>query len=638
MGTILLLAVLGIILAAIFTGGYNDDFLNRVKNNTLWNWLTTVDHKKIGIMYFMSGLFFFIVGGIEAILLRLQLIVPQNNFLVGDAFNQVLTMHGTTMIFLAAMPLLFGLMNAIVPLQIGARDVAFPFLNSVGFWLFFVGGTILNLCWFFGGAPDAGWTSYTGLALKDYSPGPGVDYYALGLQISGIGSLTTGVNFLTTIINMRAPGMTLLRMPMFTWTVLITSALLLFAMPALTVALLLLMFDRMFGANFFDFAMGGSAVIWQHLFWIFGHPEVYIVILPAFGIMSDVIATFSKKRLFGYSSMVIAVVIIGFLGFMVWVHHMFTVGLGPFSNSIFALATMAIGIPTGIKVFNWIFTMWGGEIRFTTAMLFALGFIPTFVMGGMTGVMLALPPADFQYHDSYFVVAHFHYVLVGGTVLGIFAACYYWWPKMFGKMLSERLGKLHFWTFFLGFHLTFFPQHFLGLLGMPRRVFTYKSGLGLDTINLVSSIGVIGMTVGTLAFAVAVIKSFLDRRQAAADPWNGRTLEWAISSPAPEYNFARLPLIRGYDALWLEKEVGNKQLPYAEPLQEIHMPSPSHIPLLMAVGFFIFGMGLISGISDSNYLAGGIGLAVVIATLIMRSFDNDHGYHIHPTDTEREGK
>ncbi|MFC7440720.1 cytochrome c oxidase subunit I [Laceyella putida] len=635
MGTLIVLIVFALFITAILTGGYNKETIAKFKKSKAWDWLTTVDHKKIGILYFISGFFFFLIGGIEAFFMRLQLIVPHNDLFVGDTFNQLLTMHGTTMIFLAAMPMIFGLMNAVVPLQIGARDVAFPFVNALGFWLFTAGGVLLNLSWIFGGAPDAGWTSYTSLALNDYSPGPGVDYYVLGLQISGIGTLIGGLNFLVTIINMRAPGMTFLRMPLFTWTSFVTSALILFAFPALTVALLLLMFDRLFGANFFDHTMGGSSVIWEHLFWIFGHPEVYIVILPAFGIMSDVISTFSKKRLFGYTSMVFATVLIGFLGFMVWVHHMFTVGLGPWSNSVFAVATMTIAVPTGIKVFNWLFTMWGGEIRFKTAMLFAVGFIPTFVMGGMTGVMLALPPADFQYQDSYFVVAHFHYVLVGGTVMGLFAGAYYWWPKMFGKMLNETLGKIHFWTFLIGFHLTFFPQHFLGLFGMPRRVFTYQAGVGLEQLNLVSTIGVFGMVIGTLAFIFNIWLTFKKGAKAPADPWNGRTLEWSISSPPPEYNFAQTPLVRGYDAWWMEKQAGNKEMPAAEPLGSIHMPSPSYIPLLMSIGFFVAGFGFIA---RDNYAMGIIGLIVVIVSMFLRSFDQDHGYHIEPHEIEEANK
>lgn len=630
MGTLIIVIVALLFLTAILMGGYNVNFLQRVKDSVVWDYITTVDHKKIAHLYYFAGIFYFIVGGIEAVLIRIQLWSPGNQFLVGDAYNQVLTMHGTTMIFFAAMPLLFGLMNAILPLQIGARDVAFPFLNNFGFWLFFFGALLTNLSWFFGGAPDAGWTSYTSLALNEFSPGPGVDYYVLGLQISGIGTLISAINFIATVVNMRAPGMTFLRMPMFTWTTFISSLLILFAFPALTVGLLLLMFDRLFGANFFDHSMGGSHVIWQHLFWIFGHPEVYIVILPAFGIMSDVISTFSKKRLFGYNSMVFATAVIGFLGFMVWVHHMFTVGLGPVSNTVFGIATMAIAVPTGIKVFNWLFTMWGGEIRFSTAMLFAVGFIPTFVMGGMTGIMVALPAADFQFQDSYFVVAHFHYTLVGGTVMAIFAASYYWWPKMFGRKLNETLGKWHFWTFLIGFHLTFFPQHFLGLFGMPRRVFTYNDVPGLETINIISSIGVIGMSVGTVLFAINVLQSFLKKADAPADPWNGRTLEWAVPSPAPEYNFKQIPRVRAYDPHWVAKETG-KPIEPAEPLGAIHMPSPTYIPFLMSIALFIAGFGFIT----RGFEMATLGLVLFFILMFVRSYEHDPGYHIEPAELSR---
>ena len=437
----------------------------------MWDYLTTVDHKKIAHLYFIAGALFFVIGGIEAMMIRIQLLEPNSDFVSAGLFNEIITMHGTTMIFLAATPLLFAFMNAIMPLQIGARDVAFPFLNSLGFWLFLFGGIFLNLSWFLGGAPDAGWTSYASLSLE--SPGHGIDFYALGLQIAGFGTLISGINFLVTIINMRAPGMTFMRMPLFTWTTFIASTLILFAFPPLTIGLFLLTFDRIFGANFFNVAGGGNTIIYEHIFWIFGHPEVYILILPAFGIFSEIFATFSRKRLFGYSSMVFATVLIGFFGFMVWAHHMFTTGLGPVANAIFAVATMAIAVPTGIKIFNWLFTMWGGSIKFTTPMLYAIAFIPSFVMGGVTGIMQAAAPADYQYHDSYFIVAHFHYVIVGGVVLALLAATHFYWPKMFGTMLNEKLGKVTFWLFLIGFHLTFFIQHFLGLMGMPRRVFTY---------------------------------------------------------------------------------------------------------------------------------------------------------------------
>ncbi|WLD95029.1 cytochrome c oxidase subunit I [Alkalihalobacillus sp. AL-G] len=606
--------------------------------SALWDWLTTVDHKKIGILYLVSGGFFFLIGGLEALLIRIQLMKPESTFLTGDLYNQVLTMHGTTMIFLAAMPIIFAFMNAVVPLQIGARDVAFPFLNSLGFWLFFFGGVLLNLSWFLGGAPDAGWTAYA--PLSTVSSGNGVDFYVLGLQIAGAGTLMGGINFLVTIINMRAPGMTFMRMPLFTWTAFITSGLILFAFPALTIGFFLLMFDRVFQANFFNVQMGGNPIIWEHIFWIFGHPEVYILILPAFGIISEVVATFSKKRLFGYSAMVFATVLIGFLGFMVWAHHMFTVGLGPVANSIFAVATMAIAIPTGVKIFNWVFTMWGGQIRFTTANLFAVGFIPTFVMGGVTGVMLAVAPADYQYHDSYFVVAHFHYVIVGGLILGLFAGLYYWYPRIFGKMLNETIGKWNFWTFFIGFHLTFFPQHFLGLMGMPRRYFTYPEGLGLGWMNYISTIGAFFMTIGTILFVYNVIITHSKGKIVSGDPWDGRTLEWAIPNPTPHYNFLQTPLVRGLDALWIEKMAGNKKMTPAEPVGDIHMPNNSILPLIMSFGFFIAGFGFIyfneGGILALLAIIVGIGIG--FACMFLRSWIDDHGYHIHKEDLPKEDK
>ncbi|MFF0829303.1 cytochrome c oxidase subunit I [Brevibacillus sp. NPDC003359] len=598
----------------------------------LWDYLTTVDHKKIAILYLIAGGIFFLAGGLEALLIRLQLMYPELQLIGAKTFNELITMHGTTMIFLAVMPIIFALMNAIVPLQIGARDVAFPFVNALGFWLFFFGGVLLNTSWFLGGAPDAGWTSYTTLALNQYS-GSGVDFYVLGLQIAGLGTLIGGINFLVTIINMRAPGMTFMRMPMFTWSSFITSGLILFAFPAITVGLVLLMFDRLFGGNFFNPDAGGNVVIWEHLFWIFGHPEVYILILPAFGIISEVVSTFSRKRLFGYSSMVFATALIGFLGFMVWAHHMFTTGLGAIANTLFGLATMLIAVPTGIKIFNWLLTMWGGQIRFPTANLFAVGFIPTFTIGGMTGVMLAVPPADYQYHDSYFVVAHFHYVIVGGLVFGLFSGLYYWWPKMFGKMLNETIGKWNFWTFFIGFHLTFFPQHFLGLMGMPRRVFTYLKDQNLDMGNFISTIGAFGMTIGTILFLINVVVAAKSSKRAPADPWDGRSLEWAIPSPPPEYNFVQTPLVRGLDALWVEKMAGNKGMTPAEPIGDIHMPSPSFLPFLMSLGLFVAGYGFIY----HNYVVVAIGILLTLGCMFTRSVKDDPGYHIHEDELEEKG-
>ncbi|GAC91254.1 cytochrome c oxidase subunit I [Anoxybacillus flavithermus NBRC 109594] len=595
----------------------------------IWDYLTTVDHKKIAILYLIAGGVFFLLGGLEAMIIRIQLAVPNNDFISAGFYNEVLTMHGTTMIFLAAMPLVFAMMNAVVPIQIGARDVAFPFLNALGFWLFFFGGVFLNLSWFLGGAPDAGWTSYASLSMA--SPTHGIDFYVLGLQISGFGTLIGGINFLVTIINMRAPGMTYMRMPMFTWATFVTSALILFAFPPLTVGLIFMMMDRLFGGNFFDPALGGNTIIWEHLFWIFGHPEVYILVLPAFGIFSEIFATFSRKRLFGYSSMVFATVLIGFLGFMVWAHHMFTVGMGPIANAIFAVATMAIAVPTGIKIFNWLFTMWGGSIRFTTPMMYAVAFIPSFVIGGVTGVMNATAAADYQYHDSYFVVAHFHYVIVGGVVFALLAGAHYWWPKMFGKMLDEKLGKVTFWLFFIGFHLTFFIQHFLGLMGMPRRVFTFLPGQGFETGNMISTVGAFFMAAGTIVLLANVVITTVKGKRVGNDPWeDGRTLEWAVSSPAPEYNFAQTPLVRGLDAYWIEKMEGKKGLTPAEPLGDIHMPNPSFLPFVISFGLFVAAFGFLFHNDHAwGTPVGVVGLLITLGAMFFRSIIDDHGFHIH---------
>ncbi|MGL6146762.1 MAG: cbb3-type cytochrome c oxidase subunit I, partial [Macrococcoides caseolyticum] len=498
------------------------------------------------------------------------------------------------------------------------------------------------LSWILGGAPDAGWTSYASLSLA--SEGHGIDFYALGLQISGAGTLIAGINFLVTIINMRAPGMTFMRMPLMTWTTLVASALIVFAFPPLTIGLFLLIFDRMFGTGFFVVSQGGNTIIWEHLFWIFGHPEVYILVLPAFGIFSEIFATFSRKRLFGYSAMVFATVLIGFLGFMVWAHHMFTVGLGPTANAIFAVATMAIAVPTGVKIFNWLLTIWGGSIEFTTPMLYALAFIPSFVMGGVTGVMQASAPADYQYHDSYFIVAHFHYVIVGGVVFALLAGLHFYWPLMFGKMLSEKLGKVSFVLFFIGFHLTFFLQHFLGLMGMPRRVFTYLPGQGYDTFNLISTIGALTMAVAVIILLINIILTTVKGPKVGRDAWgDGRTLEWSLPIPVPFYNFAQTPLVRGLDAFDLEKKQGNGEILPAESLGDVHMPNNSILPFVQSLGLFVAAFGAL-------YLADGqkwaldavkdlpvqpwapfvlvLGLAITAGAMIARSVVDDHGYHI----------
>ena len=552
----------------------------------LWSWITTVDHKRIGILYGATAFLFFLMGGIEALLLRIQLGSPENTFLSPDLYNQMFTMHGTTMIFLAIMPTSAMFFNYLIPLQIGARDVAFPRLNAFSYWVFLLGGLFLNASWLFGVAPDQGWFGYANLTSKQYSPGLNVDFWMIGLQILGIASLAAAVNFFVTIINLRAPGMTLMRMPMFVWMSFITQVLLLLAFPVITVALFLLMFDRFFGSHFFVPSGGGDPILWQHLFWIFGHPEVYILILPAFGIVSEVLPVFSRKPLFGYAAMVFSGVFIAFLGFGVWSHHMFSTGMGPLADTFFALSTMLIAIPTGVKIFNWIGTMWGGSLQYRTPMLFAIGFIAMFIIGGLSGVMHSSPPADLQQTDTYFVVAHFHYVLFGGSIFGLTAGAYYWWPKMFGRMLSESLGKVHFWLMLLGFNLTFFPMHFVGLHGMPRRVYTYPAGLGFETLNMIETVGSFVLGLSFVVFLVNIFQTWRKPANAPADPWNGATLEWAIPSPPQEFNFAEIPVVHGRDALWETKRERRGTLP--EPARVsgkgIHMPNPSFWPAVAAVG------------------------------------------------------
>jgi cytochrome c oxidase subunit I len=553
----------------------------------LWSWITTVDHKRIGILYGTTAFVFFLMGGIEALLIRIQLGSPDNTFLSPERYNELFTMHGTTMIFLAIMPLSAMFFNYIIPLQIGARDVAFPRLNAFSYWVFLLGGLFLNISWLFNAAPDQGWFGYANLTSRQFSPGMNVDFWMLGLQILGIASLAAAVNFFVTIINLRAPGMRLMRMPMFVWMSFITQVLLLLAFPVITVALILLMFDRFFGTHFFVPSGGGDPILWQHLFWIFGHPEVYILILPAFGIISEVLPVFSRKPLFGYAAMVFSGVFIAFLGFGVWSHHMFATGMGPIADTFFALTTMLIAIPTGVKIFNWIGTMWGGSLQFRTPMLFAIGFIAMFIIGGLSGVMHSEPPADLQQTDTYFIVAHFHYVMFGGSIFGITAGAYYWWPKMFGRMLDERLGKLHFWLMLIGFNVTFFPMHFVGLNGMPRRTYTYPAGLGFETLNRIETVGAFILGLSFLVFLINVIRTWRRPPNAPADPWNGATLEWSIPSPPQEWNFNEIPVVHGRDALWeVKREQGRTTLP--EPARVsgagIHLPNPSYWPLVAAVG------------------------------------------------------
>lgn len=594
----------------------------------LWGWITSTDHKKIGIMYLFVSFLFFIRAGMEALLIRMQLAFPENEFWVfqGDRFNQLTSTHGTVMIFLVATPLLIGLMNVIVPLQIGARDVAFPFMNSLSLWLFISGGILINLSFIAGGSPNAGWTTYAPLSLKEFTPGPGNSYYPIGLQVAGLGTIMGAINFIVTIIKMRAPGMHFMRMPLSTWSMFITSILIVYAFSALAVALLLLTFERLFGTVILTSSQG-NPLIWQHLFWIFGHPEVYIIALPAFGIFSDVISAFSKKKLFGYTSMVFAIVLIGFLGFMVWVHHMFTVGLSANINVFFAITTMLIAVPTGIKIFNWLFTMRGGSIRFDTPMLYAVGFIFTFVIGGVTGVMLGSVPADYQYHDSYFVVAHLHYVIIGATIFGVFSGVHFWWPKMFGTMLNERLGKWNFWTFGIGFHLTFFPMHIMGLMGMPRRVFTYPEGEGLGWLNFVSTCGAFLMGIGVLIFMLNLyVTTRYGQKASLHDPWmkRGRTLEWTIPSPPPPYNFARIPVVTSSEPLWSAYENRRDNIDFEGEYEEIHMPSSSSLPFFMGLAFLIASFGFVFEI----WFLAISGMIGVFTTMILRSFQPKDGYTI----------
>ncbi|WAA09325.1 cytochrome aa3 quinol oxidase subunit I [Fervidibacillus albus] len=593
----------------------------------LWNeWLTTVDHKKIGIMYILSAVLMFFRGGVDGLMMKAQTAVPENTFLDAQHYNEVFTTHGVIMILFMAMPMLMGIINLAMPLQIGARDVAFPQLNALSFWLFFSGAMLFNLSFVVGGSPDAGWTSYFPLAGKEFSPGIGNNYYMVALQIAGIGTLASGINFIVTILKMRTKGMTLMKMPMFTWTVLVTSLIIIIAFPIFTVALLLGMMDRLYGTHFFTVEAGGLDMLWANLFWLWGHPEVYIVVLPAFGIYSDIISTFAKKRLYGYTSMVWAVVLISVLSMLVWVHHFFTMGVGPAVNSVFSITTMLIAVPTGIKMFNWLFTMRKGRIEFTTPMLWSLAFIPTFLIGGVTGVMLAMAAADFQYHNTLFLVAHFHYTLIPGVVYAVFAALYYYWPKMFGYKLSEKIGKWHFWLFNIGFNVTFFPMFFLGLNGAVRRAYTYSAESGFSTLFLISAIGSIILAAGFAALVYNIYWSFrYAERNVGNDPWgNGRTLEWSIGSPAPHYNFATLPEVKTIDAFWyMKKEKKGLGLRKSD-LKPIHMPSKSWIPVYMGAAFFVFGFMLVF---EWHILSIFGGLAV-LAGLVFRSFDYNSGYYV----------
>lgn len=606
----------------------------------LVSWLTTVDHKKIGFLYGVFALFFFLVGGFEALLIRLQLAVPNNDFLTAQQYNTMFTMHGTTMIFLAIMPLSAAFFNYIMPLQIGARDVAFPRLNAFSLWTFVAGAIIINLGWFMkDGAPDGGWFGYAPLTSKTYNPDHSIDMWVMGLQILGVASIAASLNFIVTIVNMRAPGMTMMRLPVFTWMTLVTAFLLILSFPAITIALVELMMDRLFGTNFFEISNGGMPILWQHLFWIFGHPEVYILILPAMGIISEILPCFSRKPLFGYPIVVFSGATIGFLGFAVWSHHMFTTGMGTVATAAFSLATMAIAVPTGVKIFNWIGTLWGGHLKMTTPMMFALGFIWMFMMGGFSGIMHSAAPADAQQQDSYFVIAHFHYVLIGGSLFALLAGIHYWFPLMFGRKVSEFWGKLSFWVIFVGFNTTFFPMHFLGLNGMPRRTFTYDGNLGWNEPNLIATIGALILGVGVFIYFAVMVYTYFKGEKVGRDPWDGRTLEWSIPNPPPEYNFAVTPTVHARDAFWYEKhhkeEIAKEKAAHAKEDEAhggIHMPFQSIYPFVASLGLFIMGLGVavISHEPSVKIAISGAGFAVMLAGIFMWAHEGNEGYHIHP--------
>jgi cytochrome c oxidase subunit 1 len=562
------------------------------------SWFTTVDHKKIGIMYGAAALTFFIIGGVEALLIRAQLWAPRGTLLSADQYNQVFTMHGTTMIFLVVMPIGAAFANYLMPLQIGARDVAFPRINAFSFWAFLAGGLFINSSWFLGGGADGGWFMYAPNSTVTFSPSNGIDFWNIGLLITGIASLTGAVNLIVTVLNMRAPGMTLMKMPVFTWMTLVTQFLLLFAIPVLTAAQFLLLFDRNFDAAFFDISKGGQPLLWEHLFWVFGHPEVYLMILPAFG----------RKPIFGYTFIVFSGVAIGFMGWGVWAHHMFVSGIGPVSVLVFSLATMFIAVPTGVKILNWTATMVGGKLQLTAPMLFCIGLITMFTIGGLSGVTHSVAPADTQQTDTYYIVAHFHYVLFGGAFFGFMGGLYFYWPKVFGYLLNDALGKANFWLMFVGFNLTFGPMHVLGLQGMSRRIYTYDAGYGFEIWNQIATIGsfILASSIALFLFNIFYSKAKAKNLpNPGPDPWDARTLEWSIPSPPPAYNFDPIPTVTRLDDFWYRKygETEDGRLvriaatdevtQSAEGEHHVHLPSPSYWPLVAAVGLPIVGYGLI---------------------------------------------
>lgn len=590
----------------------------------LWhNWITSLDPKKIGIMYIVVAVIMLLRGIMDAAMIRTQQILGAgtgHELLSSDHFQQVFSAHGTIMIFFVAMGLMFGLINLVLPLQLGARDVAFPFLNSISFWLFAAGMVLVNMSLAIGEFGAAGWLAYPPLSELQYSPGVGIDYWIWSLQIAGIGSLLSGVNFFTTIIKMRAPGMTLMRMPVFAWSVLGSMALILFAFPILTATLAMLSLDRTMGMHFFTSDMGGNAMMYINLIWAWGHPEVYILILPAFGIFSEVVATFSRKRLFGYKSMVVAICAITFLSFIVWLHHFFTMGAGADVNAFFGIMTMIIAIPTGVKVFNWLFTMYRGRVRFSTPMLWFLGFVVTFTIGGMTGVLMSVPSIDFQMHNSLFLVAHFHNMIIGGVVFGYLAGFTYWFPKIFGFKLNERLGRYAFWCWLTGFLLAFVPLYILGMMGATRRLDHYDPSTGWQGLFIISGIGILVILIGVGFQVLQVGYSIWKRHEnkdMTGDPWDGRTLEWSTASPAPVYNFAHIPQVSSRDAWWETKQAGNAS--HNAPYEDIFLPKNTPMGLFIAVAAGTFGFAVIWHI----WWLAALGLFGIITLVVIRSTEQE---------------
>jgi cytochrome c oxidase subunit I len=563
----------------------------------------TVDHKKIGILYLLTAAVFLLVAGFEALLMRIQLALPNQTFLTPGQFNALFTMHGTTMVFLMGMPVLLGFANYLVPLQIGARDMAFPRLNAMSYWSLLFGALMLHFSFLAGTPPDTGWFSYAPLTEHPYALSPGVDYWALGLLVTSVGTIATGLNLVVTIVRMRAPGMSAYRMPIFVWMSLITGIIILYAIPALAAAQAMLMFDRYLGTHFFDASAGADPLLWQHLFWFFGHPEVYILILPAFGIMSEVVPVFSRKPIFGYPFVVASGIAIAFLSMLVWAHHMFAVGLGTLLEAFFGATSALIAVPTGVKILSWLATMWGGSLRFTTAMKFAAALIVLFVIGGITGVHFALVPIDWQTTDTYYVVAHFHYVLVGGTLFGVLAGTYYWFPKITGRLLDERLGSWHFWLTLIGVNVLFFPMHIVGLMGMPRRVYTYPDLPGWGALNFIETIGAMIMGLATLLVVWNIAVSLRRGAVAGDNPWNAWTLEWATTSPPPAYNFATLPPIRSARPLWdlWHPEVRTQHSGFRTQSEAPTMPGPV--------------MGILTFISSEAFFFG----ALIVAFILYRT-------------------